>query len=236
MATNPTKHQVVTAYTSASADLPNYGRERLRAHLKATNPTWQLSAKVNQSFRLILTKIDPVIQRLKKMVSCEQTPPQGFMCALIPADGLHTTPAHREYVEGSIGQVTFPMQASNPLTLKYAAILLQCDNVVEISKFYDRDSSVVDWYYQAFAAETDDAYNAKPNSIANILKDPKVGPVQGDILVMKNGPLNGQWETYPDVNVPSLARTIWWYRGSGRDISTVFGERGLLRVIGNLQQ
>lgn len=163
--------------------------------------------------------------------------PDGFTCALIPADHQHSLPTHREYVEGSITEVAFPVPATNPLVLKYAAIVLQCEDVIEISKFYDRDPTVTDWYYQAYAAdlESPSMRNPSGNSIANIFKSSRVHHPLGDVLVIKNGPTHGPWESSANVNIPSLARTIWWYRGSGQDISTVFGERGLIRVIGDIQ-
>jgi hypothetical protein len=70
--------------------------------------------------------------------------------------------------------------------------------------------------------------------VASILKKPKKKPVYGDILVMKNGPIGGSWEVLPDVDISSLAKTIWWYKASGVDISTIFGERGFSRVLREL--
>lgn len=159
---------------------------------------------------------------------------QSFICAIIPADGLSTPPTRRAYIEDSITEVAFPMQPSNPLALKYAALILRCENVTQTCKFYDRDSSITDWYYEAYVAQSEDTVIRRSNSITNILKYNKTDQARGDTLIMKNGPVNGSWETSPDVNIASLARTIWWYRGSGRDVSTVFGERGLIRILGDL--
>ena len=176
-------------------------------------------------------------QRLKKLTETMPDEPDGFICALIPADRQRSLPTHREYIEGSITEVRFPVPASNPLVLKYAAIVLQCENVIEISKFNDRDPTVTDWYYQAYAADSESPAMRSPsnNSIVNIFKSPRTHHALGDVLIMKNGPTDGPWESSANVNIPSLARTIWWYRGSGQDISTVFGERGLIRVIGDMK-
>jgi hypothetical protein len=117
------------------------------------------------------------------------------------------------------------------MTLKYAATLLQSENAIELNKFYDRNHSITDWYYQAYCSEN---HHSIPNSIANILKQPRGAQVCGDVLIIKNGPLDGIWEACPDVNTTSLAQTIWWYKVSGQDISTIFGERGFSRVLQEL--
>jgi hypothetical protein len=132
-------------------------------------------------------------------------------------------------------QLSVPLHACNPLVLKYAAIILQCENVIKIAKFYDRDPTITDWYYQAYAAEFPIMPNTGMNSIVNILKKPRAQQAVGNVLIMKNGPMHASWERSPNVNIPSLAQTIWWYRGSGQDVSTVFGERGLRHIIANMQ-
>ena len=157
--------------------------------------------------------------------------PHAFTGVFIPADGQKTTPLHREYIEGAMFPITFPSHPSDSLTLNYAAALLQCEQPIEATKFYDRDPQIFDWYYQAYNSNN---HQNPVNSVANIVKKANTHQLHGDVLIIKNGPLGGAWESSPDVDIATLAQTIWWYRGSGRDVATVFGERGLLRTVHDL--
>jgi hypothetical protein len=144
---------------------------------------------------------------------------------------MTTIPAYREYVEGSMTQIHLPSHPSEADVLTYVAKLLCCDEPVEITKFYDRDPKVIDWYYQAYSANND----CSPcNSIISIVKHSRSKAVYGDVLIMKNGPIDGSWQSAPDIDLQSLVRTIWWYLKSGREPASVFGERGLLRTVGQL--
>jgi hypothetical protein len=72
--------------------------------------------------------------------------------------------------------------------------------------------------------------------VANIIKENKVGKVCGDVVIMKNGPLGGSWESSPGIDIASLSSTLWWYHQSGRDLSTVFGERGFFWMVGDMNE
>jgi len=54
------------------------------------------------------------------------------------------------------------------------------------------------------------------------------------MVVLKNGPVGESWEWSSDVKTGALAHMIWWYEKSSQEVSMVFGERGLLRVVGKL--
>ena len=157
--------------------------------------------------------------------------PTSFKCALIPANHVQTPPGSREFIEGAICLEDLPYSPTLAVSLEYVGILLQTDNIVEVSKFYDRDPCICDWYYQAYGSSST---NQTRNSVANIIKEKKKGKVCGDVVIMKNGPLGGVWESSPDVDIISLSSTLWWYQQSGRDLSVVFRERGFLRMVGDL--
>jgi hypothetical protein len=57
----------------------------------------------------------------------------------------------REFVEGAISLVDLPYSPTVAESLEYVGVLLQSDDIVEISKFYNRDPCIYDWYYQAYA-------------------------------------------------------------------------------------
>lgn len=156
--------------------------------------------------------------------------PEEFRCIFIPADGNRNAPPNRPYVEGAMTEVTLPVTSSSPMVPYLVSQLLQCETPIEIANFYDRDPDICDWYYQVFGS--DDL--GQPNSIGNILHSRNHPNVTGDILVMKSGPQNGIWKWSPDLCPQSLAETLWWYRQSGRDIATVFNERGLKRILGEI--
>lgn len=134
----------------------------------------------------------------------------------------------RQYVEGAMAAVTIPVPASNPMVLYFIAQLLQCEMPLEVANFYHRDPAVCDWYYQAYTSGAP----GRPNSVANILRTNRHEEITGDVFILKTGPLNGIWRWSPDILVRPLAETLWWYRQSGRDITAVFGERGLVRMLG----
>ena len=157
----------------------------------------------------------------------------SFKCAFLPANQIQTPPVCREFVEGAISLVDLPCSPSVASCLKYIGILLQTEDIAEISKFYYRDPCAYDWYYQAYGAACP---NQTHNSVASIIKERKESKVCGDVVIVKNGPLGGLWESYPDINMASLSGTLWWYRQSGRDLSTVFGERGFLRMVGDISE
>lgn len=138
----------------------------------------------------------------------------------------------RSYIEGAIVNFTIPVPTSNPMVPYFIAELLQCEAPVEIANFYDRDPSVCDWYYQAYASSEPGHHN----SIANILCKNGRPAVTGDIVVVKTGPMNGIWKWSPDIFVQTLAQTLWWYQQSGQDIQTVFNERGLRRLLGAIDE
>lgn len=135
----------------------------------------------------------------------------------------------RGYIEGAMVDMMMPVSTSSPMVPYFVAQLLQCEAPVEVAKFYDRDPAICDWYYQAYASG-----NGASNSVANVLRSPDFPNVTGDVVILKNGPLSGMWKWSPDISIQPLARTLWWYQQSGRDITTVFGERGLQRILGDI--
>lgn len=165
---------------------------------------------------------------MRKLAS--EPEPDQFACVFIPADRARASPAMREYIEGGMVDMMMPIPTSSPMVPYFVGELLQCDAPVEIAKFYDREADVCDWYYQAYSS----GGQGGSNSVANILRSPRFPIIAGDVLVLKNGPLNGTWKWSPDISVQALARTLWWYQQSGRDITAVFGERGLMRILGEV--
>lgn len=155
-----------------------------------------------------------------------------FNCVLITADGAVNQPSDRGYVENGISTIAIPSAADSTVTNMFISNILRIAEPYEIVKFYDRDASVIGWYYQAYGVPPIDYGGLRPNSIASLLL-PK-NPVRGDIVIVKNGPSSGTWTEDPDVDAVSLAHTIWWYYKSGQDIGSVFGERGFVRMVGNI--
>lgn len=143
-----------------------------------------------------------LLQRTRKMAA--EPEPESFDCVFIPANDSRATPPVRGYVEGAISDLKIPVPTSSPMVPYFVAELLQCDAPVEVAIFYDRDPSVCDWYYQAFASNK----KGRPNSIANILRTRKNPTINGDVLVVKTGPMNGIWKWAPDIDKQQLAETL----------------------------
>jgi hypothetical protein len=131
-----------------------------------------------------------------------------------------------------MSDVTLSTVPSSPAVIDSVSAILGSASIVELEKFYDRDPTVCGWYYQAYVA--DDGVCSRLNSITNGFLRKREAPVVGDVLIVKNGPLGAAWETRASVDKVALAQTIWWYQKSGRDMSTVFGERGFMRVTSEL--
>ena len=109
---------------------------------------------------------------------------------------------------------------------------MQCNTPVEIANFYDRDPQVSDWYYQAYVSNR----GGRSNSIVNIITQDYQSNTLGDMFIIKSGPENGIWKWDPDLTIKQTAEILWWYQQSGRDMRTVFNERGLVRLLGNMSQ
>lgn len=169
-----------------------------------------------------------LLQRTRKMAA--EPEPQSFGCVFIPSDDSRVAAPLRGYVEGAIADLQIPVPTSSPMVPYFVAELLQCNAPIEVAVFYDRDASICDWYYQAFAS----GEQGRPNSVANILRTRKKPTISGDVLVVKTGPMNGIWKWSPDIAKQELAETLWWYQQSGRDIGDVFGERGMRRILGDM--
>ena len=114
------------------------------------------------------------------------------------------------------------------------AACIQQDEIQEVSKFYDRNEHICDWYYQCYAPirpsnNTEKA--AKTDSIAQWLG---LQNTTGPIIMAKNGPDDAKWRKDMYVDIEVVARTIWWHYASGNDRKQVCGERELARFIQNL--
>lgn len=106
------------------------------------------------------------------------------------------------------------------------ADLLNSARYKKIGSFFDRDPSVLDWYYSMYALETCDG---PPNAVASIIsgKEKSMGPV----VIVKDGPAD-KWNTLrTTMDVEEVTKTLWYYHKSGVSVEAEFGERTLLRIL-----
>jgi len=113
----------------------------------------------------------------------------------------------------------------------HAKLLLGSDVLVPIGKVYEHNPATTNWYYEMFALKQNGG--TSNNSLIQYLVSRKQAPVKGDVLLVKNGPKDGQWETEFTVN--DVIDTLWWYYKSGRDVTEVCGERELARFVSSLR-
>jgi len=59
------------------------------------------------------------------------------------------------------------------------------------------------------------------------------GPIE-NVIIVKNGPSEGNWADDLEMDMEKVARTLWWYMKSGNDRAQVFGEREFARFIKSL--
>jgi hypothetical protein len=113
----------------------------------------------------------------------------------------------------------------------HAKLLLGSDVLVSVGKVYERNPSTTNWYYELFTSGQD-AIESN-NVVIQYLVPPKRTPVKGDVLLVKNGPRDGQWKA--EFTTSDVIETLWWYYKSGRDATEVFGERELARFISSIR-
>lgn len=100
-----------------------------------------------------------------------------------------------------------------------------------IGEFYSRRAGISSWYYQMYSiAQTVDGAT---NNIAAIIAGTEI---LGDVIVVKNGPLGGDWINQPEIDINDVVTTLWWYRASGRAVKEVFAEREAERILGDFSQ
>jgi hypothetical protein len=122
--------------------------------------------------------------------------------------------------------IRLPVSVTDPLVTSCIENLLDIERAAKIIKFYDRDPTAINWYYQLYRHNPVSASFLPVNSIASILS--RAGEViRGDVVVVKNGPSGEEWEWEGDVDVDALVQTLWWYERSGRCVQTVFGKKGV---------
>jgi hypothetical protein len=109
---------------------------------------------------------------------------------------------------------------------------LNANHIEEVSTFYDRNGTIDQWYYQGYASSILSAV-PKPSAFncISVVRDHNLPPITGPVLVLKNGPVGGLWETDKDLLADDVARTIWWYHASGNEVAKVRGERELSRFL-----
>jgi hypothetical protein len=135
-------------------------------------------------------------------------------------------------VRSSVTPYHLPLRTCDHDTFNDIRLLLQSAHVNEVACFYDRDPAVDQWYYQAYARDPPLATVGDDNNtfIAAVSKNPQQ-TVNSPVLIMKNGPVGGDWEGDKDIESESVVHTIWWYLASGNDVSQVFGEREFSRFL-----
>jgi hypothetical protein len=117
---------------------------------------------------------------------------------------------------------------NDPRVLSRVSEILQTEAVCEVSRFYDRDPKITDWYYQMYAG-SEISEGSIRNDIAESVTSRRV---HGGVLIMKNGPLGGEWASEPEIQLDDLVKMLWWYKASGRDAATVCSERVFERLCG----
>jgi hypothetical protein len=115
---------------------------------------------------------------------------------------------------------------------KHVKLLLKTDHIEAIGKAYERKPSTIDWYFEIFSAK-DVSSDLPRNQLVEPLVSGRHYPVRGDMILVKNGPEDGNWN--PEFTLDEVADVLWWYRKSGRDVTEVFGERELARFLRSVQ-
>ena len=97
---------------------------------------------------------------------------------------------------------------------------------VSVTNFYNHWTSIIDWYYMAYALDLVASHQVpvnSTNSMLNMVRS-KQSVVKGLAIVVKNRLLGGVWQSDPLVDTDELVRTLWWYKKSGWAIEDVLGK------------
>lgn len=96
----------------------------------------------------------------------------------------------------------------------------------EVARFYDRDASISDWYYQMYATR-DIKEELVRNHVAECVASRRI---YGTVVIMKNGLTEGVLADNLEIRLDDLANTLWWYTATGMDARTVCCDRELPRL------
>ncbi|KAH7925861.1 hypothetical protein BV22DRAFT_1128633 [Leucogyrophana mollusca] len=136
----------------------------------------------------------------------------------------------------SLASYMIPVRRSRPQAqleaLQIVSSVLEETRIAHPLIFFSRHEQETDVYYQAYHStyEPDDR---EPNSICSSLYKKNRHP-SGSIVVVCNGASFAPSDTELDMDVEDLARTIWWYKRSGRNVSTVTAERRFSQFVKGL--
>ena len=222
---------------------PHVGLENVHKIIKSKEPQWVLSIKV-QITKPSMPFSNRNIKRLRRLQNlhglqalegeCPRLPyklPWRCNCAVVRcgiSDSMAQDPSEvMKFCESDY----IPSIGDTSSFDKHAKLLLKSEEVEAIGKAYERKPSTIDWYFEIFCGK-DVPTNQPRNWLVEPLVSRRHGPVRGDILLVKNGPANGDW--CPEFTLADVADILWWYNKSGRDVTEVFGEREMARFLTSL--
>jgi hypothetical protein len=241
---SPPDCEIVKSIASLRSVHGQMSRRALLSAIKTDNPTWQLSYKVSFFLFSDVPLMDrPRInflsyKRLKKMEALLATGPD---CVLVnPVQQEDSNPfSSRDvlssYFEPVRSGADSPMIDSEPIKR-----LLRCQDVSLVGNFYSRDAMNTGWYYQVYGPAPPSEYEGPTDQhfllrLIRPISTTKIG-CTSPLLIVKNGPVDGDWELNADsIDMEDLIKTVWYYHKSGRDPAIVFGEREFIRFLNSIE-
>jgi hypothetical protein len=113
----------------------------------------------------------------------------------------------------------------------------------EVTSFYSRDDRHFQWYYQIYGASADNS-GQRANDQSQTLSKHFLTDIfdiansidqQTPFVIIKNGPVGGEWETKANsIDIRDVLTSLWFYYKSGKSPKSVSGERELTRFLLNL--
>lgn len=103
---------------------------------------------------------------------------------------------------------------------------LNTPRYARIGSFYDRDPSILNWYYSMYARVPCDGPLNAVSAIVCERETPR-----GPVVIVKDCPAHEWGALKTEIDVDELAKTLWYYHRSGVSAETEFGERTLLRML-----
>jgi hypothetical protein len=166
------------------------------------------------------------LQRLRRIVGQPINP----ACVIVraTADETHDPrpPARYDAVLAQMEERCLSLSPLGGEDIREMASLLGTDTVQDLGRFFDRDPRTNAWYYQVYG----EGEGNTNHTLAFMGTRGRPCP-RGDVLLVKNGPIGGEWETDRAITAETVAKTVWWYWASGRDMYEVTQERDMARVL-----
>jgi hypothetical protein len=137
-------------------------------------------------------------------------------------------------IQSELQPLYLPNLTNNITDIPIIASALAQTDTQEVRRFYDCKPDTCNWYYQCYCQISTDQPNVHIPVHNYFTKWLDVHEGCGSFLIVKNGPSDGCWPNELNLDLNTVARTIWWYQASGNDQAQVCREQKFTQFIKGL--